>query len=738
MISSNAPIRRQLLTGFGITLAIFMVATSIAYWFLLKTEVSVDTAVHSRYQKVMLAQTLIKRVIDNGRQLRGAAMAETRADADKIIERIIANRKQNGEVIEQLDKIVATPKGKELVRAMIEARDKLGPLYERSYELIREGDRVKTSEFLKGVGAANNALWEAAEAFGKYQEDKMSEDATDAAHSVELVQSILIGSTVLAIVIGILIALSQSKGISQRLGQAVSVAEAIAQGRLDSKVQDSGGDEIAVLLKAMASMQQGLNSLVADIKGIVSAAEQGDLGQRMALAGRQGFGLEIGQSLNRLVETADTSLRDISRVSVALANGDLSQKIDARYAGSFGATANAVNKTVEVLNAVIGEVREMVNAASEGDFSKQIGVADKQGYAKVLAELLNTLGKTANEALTDISRVAQALATGDLTQNIERQYPGLFGSTAVAINAISENLQTLIGNIVEAVGLINTAAKEIASGNQDLSSRTEEQASSLEETASSMEELTSTVKQNSENALHASDLASNAKLTAVKGGEVVHQVVDTMTTIHQASSKIANIIGVIDGIAFQTNILALNAAVEAARAGEQGRGFAVVATEVRNLAQRSATAAKEIKDLIADSVSKVEAGNQQVAQAGHTMEEVVRSIQEVAGIMSEISGASREQTSGIEQVSLAVSQMDEVTQQNAALVEEAAAAAESLEEQAHALAVAVGRFKLSTSQASVSQLPPMREAPKAALSRPAAKLSAPPAQPSLEDHWEEF
>ncbi|WP_412480121.1 methyl-accepting chemotaxis protein [Azonexus sp. IMCC34839] len=737
MISNKAPIRRQLLTGFGITLGIFLVAGAIAYWFLLKLEHNIDTVVHNRYPKVMMAQGIIKRVIDNGRQLRGAAMTENPADAEKIIEKILENRKRNGEDMTKLEGMMNTPQGKEMVGAMIAARDKLGPLYDKAIVLIRSGDRAKTAEFLKEVGAANNALWDAAEAFGKYQESEMEKSAVDAGNAAELVQAILIGSTILAIAIGIFIALSQSKQISQRLGQAVAVAGAIAQGRLDSNVQDSGGDEIADLLKAMSSMQQGLSSLVVDIQAIVSAAEQGNLGQRMSLSGRQGFGLEIGQSLNRLVETADTSLRDISRVSVALASGDLSQKIEAKYAGAFGETANAVNKTVEVLSAVIGEVREMVNAASEGDFSKQIGVADKQGYALVLAQLLNTLGNTANEALTDISRVAQSLAKGDLTQSIERQYPGLFGSTAGAINAISENLQSLIGNIVEAVGLINTAAKEIASGNQDLSSRTEEQASSLEETASSMEELTSTVKQNSENARQASDLASNAKLTAVKGGEVVHQVVETMTTIHQSSSKIANIIGVIDGIAFQTNILALNAAVEAARAGEQGRGFAVVATEVRNLAQRSATAAKEIKDLIADSVSKVEAGNQQVAQAGRTMEEVVLSIQNVANIMAEISGASREQTAGIEQVSLAVGQMDEVTQQNAALVEEAAAAAESLEEQAHALAVAVGRFKLSTSQTSVAQLPPMREAPRAALSRPAAKLSAPPTS-SLDDHWEEF
>ena len=254
---------------------------------------------------------------------------------------------------------------------------------------------------------------------------------------------------------------------------------------------------------------------------------------------------------------------------------------------------------------------------------------------------------------------------------------------------------TLSGRSRNRLTLINTASQEIAVGNQDLSSRTEQQASSLEETASSMEQLTVTVKQNADGSRQANELASGAQQVAKKGGAVVAQVVETMGAIHQSSSRIADIIGVIDGIAFQTNILALNAAVEAARAGEQGRGFAVVATEVRNLAQRSAAAAKEIKGLIADSVDKVENGTKLVDQAGRTMEEIVAAIGHVATIMTDIASASQEQSTGIQQVGMAVAQMDEVTQQNAALVEEAAAAAESLEEQALTLLQAVSAFRLN-------------------------------------------
>ncbi|MFZ6686305.1 methyl-accepting chemotaxis protein [Undibacterium sp. SXout11W] len=298
--------------------------------------------------------------------------------------------------------------------------------------------------------------------------------------------------------------------------------------------------------------------------------------------------------------------------------------------------------------------------------------------------------------------VAKKVASGDLTSNIEVNSKDEMGELLQALKEMNGSLQTIVSEVRSGTDNMAAASSQIASGNMDLSSRTEQQASSLEETASSMEELTSTVQQNADNARQANSLAQTASDVASRGGSVVSEVVDTMSSINESARKIVDIISVIDGIAFQTNILALNAAVEAARAGEQGRGFAVVAAEVRNLAQRSASAAKEIKTLIGDSVEKVEAGTKLVDLAGTTMQEVVNSVRRVTDVISEITAASQEQSTGIEQINQAITEMDNVTQQNAALVEEAAAAAGSLQDQARKLAHVVSVFTIDGGPALAS------------------------------------
>jgi methyl-accepting chemotaxis protein len=383
--------------------------------------------------------------------------------------------------------------------------------------------------------------------------------------------------------------------------------------------------------------------------------------------------------------------------------------------------------------------------------------------ALVLAAALFALGWAISRSLLKqlggepaaATAIAHRIADGDLAVRIDLK-PGDQASLLHAIQGMRDSLANVVGEVRTGTDAIATASGQIAAGNQDLSSRTEEQASSLEETAASMEELTSTVKQNADNARQANQLAVSASEVAMRGGGVVSQVVDTMGSINTSSKKIVDIIGVIDGIAFQTNILALNAAVEAARAGEQGRGFAVVASEVRSLAQRSGAAAKEIKGLIDDSVGKVEAGSRQVAEAGRTMDEIVDSVKRVTDIMGEITAASQEQSTGIEQVNQAIAQMDQVTQQNAALVEEAAAAAQSMQEQAASLVQAVSVFKLEGGSAPAASadvrrafaapkaVRPTEASAKARRMPPAKKTKEAPTSPQLAmagaagGEWAEF
>jgi len=385
------------------------------------------------------------------------------------------------------------------------------------------------------------------------------------------------------------------------------------------------------------------------------------------------------------------------------------------------------------------QIENLIAAASQGDLDERIDVEKYQGFLRGLGEGINSLIDAVVSPIRESNRVVKSLAKGDLREEMTGDFSGEYATMRDSLNQSVNNLRDMVGKIQSSSGSIVSAAAEIAQGNADLSQRTEEQASSLEETASSMEELTGTVRQNADNARQANQLASGARDQAEKGGDVVQKAVDAMAEINSSSKKIADIIGVIDEIAFQTNLLALNAAVEAARAGEQGRGFAVVAGEVRNLAQRSAGAAKEIKSLIQDSVEKVDDGTRLVDQSGKTLEEIVSSVKKVSDIIAEIAAASQEQSSGIDQVNKAITQMDDVTQQNAALVEEASAASESMDEQAKGLQKLMDFFTADNNTSSTMSAAPSAPSSSAPARKPAAaQRTVKPKSQSGDSDWEEF
>jgi methyl-accepting chemotaxis protein len=364
----------------------------------------------------------------------------------------------------------------------------------------------------------------------------------------------------------------------------------------------------------------------------------------------------------------------------------------------IGTVVEWVDRTREVK--IEREIEEIVNYVKVGRLDKRLALTDKHGFFAKLSEGINELTDVIERVFKDVGSTMESMAEGDLTNRINSDYQGVYLNCKNDINATIDKLSEIFGKVNESASFINNSSQEIASGNNNLSQRAEQQAANLQETAASMEELTSTVKNNADNAQQANVLASNARELAEKGGSVVTAAVSAMQEINESSNKIADIIGVIDEIAFQTNLLALNASVEAARAGEQGRGFSVVATEVRNLAQRSATAARESKELIQNSVQKVRAGSEFVNQTGNALSEIVMGVKKVGDIVAAIASASVEQSAGIAQVNQAVSQMDEITQQNAALAEEASAASVSMSDLSTNMVELLSFFKTEKKAAS--------------------------------------
>ena len=561
------------------------------------------------------------------------------------------------------------------------------------------------------------------------------------AASRSLTVAILALSLLALVVIGVLTAVGVRRVVSRPLRSAVAIAKDVAAGRLDGRIETSRADEVGQLMAAMHDVQTQVVSVIAAQSEMTHRHDEGNISFRIDDSAFPGEYGRMVRDTNALVAAHIAVKMRLIEIMQRYSIGDLSVDMD-RLPGEKAVLTDTMDATKANLSAINGEIKRLAMAASSGDFSQR-GDVDKYQYDfRDMIDGLNQLMETTDENLAEVSELLQAIARGDLTARMEGDFHGVFATMRDDANATVAQLTDIVGRIQDASGSINTAAGEIASGNSDLSRRTEQQAANLEETAASMEELTSTVRQNAESARQANQLAIGAASVASQGGEVVGKVVTTMTDIEQSSRKIAEIISVIDGIAFQTNILALNAAVEAARAGEQGRGFAVVASEVRTLAQRSANAAKEIKGLIETSVDKVADGSALVNQAGATMAEIVASVQRVTDIMAEISAASQEQSAGIEQVNQTITQMDETTQQNAALVEEATAAARAMEEQAQGLTESVSVFKLQGVAAA-----PVRKAiapaavatPKPAARAVARKPAARTPEPALADgDWQEF
>ena len=740
-------IGKRMFAGFGFMLAMMAIISAISAVSLSTLKGHLDTMAQVRTVKTRLANTLSTQSNQIYMDMQLLLLNENQQERQATLESITANRKLMADAYDQLRAMPASSHSQQLIAEMEKARLASAAANQEVIDLAMAGEselamasmRDRAIPALQSMGASIDTM--VADEFRQ-----MGEAQADGNKAVSLARTVLVVTLVIALALGIFLGWMFTRSLTLPLHRAADAARALAQGRIDGIALQGGRDETGDVLRAIQSTRDSLASMIEGIKEMGRQHDAGNLSWRPDTSRLEGEFRSICDLLDdQLSEHIETGL-SAGRLAARYALGDLSEDFP-RKPGDKAELMRAMDDVKASIAAISSEILHLSETAVRGDFSVRGNENRFQFGFRDMVVNLNLLLSTSDRSLNQISALLRSIAEGDLTARMHGDYQGVFANMRDDANTTVGNLTDIIGGLKQAAISINTAASEIATGNADLSARTEQQAANLEETAASMEELTSTVRQNSQHAQQANHLAIDAAHVAEEGGKVVGDVVLTMQQIQQSSHKIADIITVIDGIAFQTNILALNAAVEAARAGEQGRGFAVVASEVRSLAQRSASAAKEIKDLIADSVGKVSQGASLVDQAGKTMSQIVTSVQQVTSIMGEISAASQEQTSGIEQVSQTVIQMDQATQQNAALVEETTAAARAMADQSSQLTETVSIFRLDErSSRTVAPSASVKKADTAIIERQPAQGSGNRPAPSRsmavaesdDGTWQEF
>ncbi|QEO97593.1 methyl-accepting chemotaxis protein [Xanthomonas oryzae] len=740
----------RLAAAFAVLILLSGCIALIGYRGLASSRALLEDIVQQKMTKIRLSNDMMNANYVIAMEVRNLVLPTSDAENRKFIENIQAARALYNKARETLYAMPATSAAQAIRDEIDVRRATVKPLNDKVIELVMSGRSDEALALLLQKAAPALQSWQDKIAENIARQDRLATEAsTVALKSMDDSRKLLIGGALLVVLLSGALGLLITRSLTQPLSRATRAAESIANGKLDNDVDTQFNDETGRLLKAMSKMQLQLHNLISAQTDMAKRHEEGQISFRMDAGAFPGEFGSMANDTNALVASHIKVKMQTLHLIERYAIGDLSEDMP-QLPGEKAAITAAMNQVKHNLATMNIEIKQLAQAAANGDFTARGNAEQFQFDFRVMVESLNTLMATADGNLQSLSGLLQSIAAGDLTARMSGEFHGVFAQMRDDANATATQLAEIVNGIKQSAVSIKGAASEIAAGNQDLSQRTEQQAASLEETAASMEELTSTVKQNAESARQANQLAIGAASVASQGGEIVSKVVQTMSGIEASSKKIADIISVIDGIAFQTNILALNAAVEAARAGEQGRGFAVVASEVRTLAQRSSGAAKEIKDLIDDSVQRVTDGSVLVHSAGTTMGEIVASVQRVTDIMGEISAASQEQSAGIEQVNQTVTQMDETTQQNAALVEEATAAARAMEEQAQQLTEAVGLFRLSNDVQTLTGTAPAVRHPAAkrpaAASKPATKSRVRPqparttlaAVASNESNWAEF
>ena len=600
-----------------------------------------------------------------------------------IDQQIAEHRRKIDDALKKYETLLSDDKDKALLAADRASLADYDRVVDQVLTLSRANRHAEARDLMMANAGLADKNWDAFRAHRTYNEHLAKNGATTAvaiqgsAETMSLVFSI---ATLAAVgLLGYYITRSLLAQVGGEPAYAGSVMARIANGDLDVDIHTRAGDTDS-MLAAVKGMVGKLKQVIDGQRTVVEAANRGNFGARVDLAGLQGFQKEMGEGLNQLVTTTGASIEDVVRVMGAVSRGDLSNDIDKAYEGAFGELKEYTNNTVHKLTQVIEGQRRVVEAANRGVFDERVDLAGLQGFQKEMGEGLNQLVSTIRASIDDVVRVMGAMSEGDLTKRIEKSYEGEFAKLRTYANNTVEKLADVVAEVNGAADALASASEQVSATAQSLSQASSEQAAGVEETSASIEQMTASISQNTENAKVTDGMATKAAKEAAEGGVAVKETVSAM-------NQIAKKIGIIDDIAYQTNLLALNAAIEAARAGEHGRGFAVVAAEVRKLAERSQSAAQEISGVAQDSVDVANL-------AGKLLKEIVPGIRKTSELVQEISAASREQSSGASQISEAINQLSETTQRNAAAAEQLAATAEELAGQAETLLDAVAFFKV--------------------------------------------